>query len=212
MRLTIDDQYQRMPWDALDAVVFDVGNVLVVFSPEELTAELFPGDPELGRRIREHVTSTPYWCMLDHGTLSYEEALTAMTVHAPELREAVSRFLYGWMDLKHTVPEGIEALRAVKAHGKKAYIISNYHDGAFRHVEQKYDFFRLFDGKVISARVGLLKPDPVIFQLASRTFGLVPERTLFIDDAPLNVEAAMNLGWQGFCLNRPGALSRFLQE
>ena len=210
MRLTIDDRYETMPWDQLDAVVFDVGNVLVVFSPEELTAELFPGDPELGSRVREHVTSTPYWAMLDHGTLSYEEALTAMTVHAPELREAVSRFLYGWMDLKHTVPEGIEALRAVKAHGKRAYVLSNYHDGAFRVIEKKYDFFSLFDGKLISSRVKLLKPDPAIYALMEREFSLTPERTMFIDDTPLNVEAALNRGWQGFCLNRPGALRRFL--
>ena len=27
-RLTLDDRYSAMPWDALDAVVFDVGNVL----------------------------------------------------------------------------------------------------------------------------------------------------------------------------------------
>jgi putative hydrolase of the HAD superfamily len=210
MFLTIDDRYESMPWDRLDSVVFDVGNVLVVFSPQELTDELFPGDPELGRRVREHVTSTPYWAMLDHGTLSYEEAVEAMTVRAPELREAVRHFLFNWMDLKHTVPEGIEALEAVKAHGKKAYVLSNYHDGAFAYLEQKYDFFRLFDGKLISSRVKLLKPDPAIFALMEKTFGLIPERTLFIDDTVLNVEAALNRGWQGYCHNRPGALRRFL--
>ena len=31
---TIDDQHETMPWDELDAVVFDVGNVLVAFQPQ----------------------------------------------------------------------------------------------------------------------------------------------------------------------------------
>lgn len=42
---TIDDRYETMPWDELDAVVFDVGNVLLSYSPEEELEAFFRGRP-----------------------------------------------------------------------------------------------------------------------------------------------------------------------
>jgi HAD superfamily hydrolase (TIGR01509 family) len=48
----------------------------------------------------------------------------------------------------------------------------------------------------VSAQVGLAKPEAAIFRHHSETFGLVPERTLFLDDNPENVRAARDLGWR----------------
>ena len=209
MLLMLDDLYTTAPWDQLDAVVFDVGNVLVRFSPEQVLTELFHGQDALQARLMGRVFKTPYWIMLDHGIITYDEALEAMTGRESDLRPSIRLILQNWQDLKHTIPEGVETLRAVKAHGKKAYVLSNYHTDAFAYIEKKYDFFSLFDGKVISARVGLLKPDPAIFRRLTECYGLQPTRSLFIDDTPVNVEAAMTLGWQGICYNEPGKLSRF---
>ena len=50
-RLTLDDRYSAMPWDELDDVVFDVGNVLVRFSPEEILRRVLPGEACLGRNV-----------------------------------------------------------------------------------------------------------------------------------------------------------------
>ncbi len=47
---TIDDRYETMPWDALDAVVFDVGNVLLSYSPEEELEAFFPGGDRAARK------------------------------------------------------------------------------------------------------------------------------------------------------------------
>jgi HAD superfamily hydrolase (TIGR01509 family) len=64
---------------------------------------------------------------------------------------------------------------------------------------------------IISSEEGYLKPDPALFWLAETRYGLVPERTLFIDDSNLNVEAALALGWQAVCANYPGKLDSFFQ-
>ena len=209
MLLMLDDLYETAPWDELDAVVFDVGNVLVRFDPDKMLHEFFPGQEELQRRLMSRVYRTPYWIMLDHGIITYDEALEAMTGREGDLRESIRYILQNWQDLKETVPEGIETLRAVKAHGKKAYVLSNYHTDAFAYIEKKYDFFSLFDGKVVSAEIGLLKPDPAIYRRLTEKYGLKPTRSVFIDDTPVNVEAAMTLGWQGVCYNEPGKLKRF---
>ena len=59
-------------------------------------------------------------------------------------------------------------------------------------VKQKFD--DAFDAMIISAEVGLMKPDPRIFQLALEKFGVAPDEAIFIDDFTPNVEAARELG------------------
>ena len=78
-RLTLDDMYPAMPWDALDAVVFDVGNVLVRFVPEDILRRVLPGEEAIWPELQRKVFRSPYWAMLDRGVMTYEEAAKAMT-------------------------------------------------------------------------------------------------------------------------------------
>ncbi len=63
-------------------------------------------------------------------------------------------------------------------------------------VEQRLpvELLNLFDDRIISAEVGLMKPDPRIYQLASERLGLAPKELVFCDDKPIYTEAAAKLG------------------
>ncbi len=209
VRLTLDDRYDAMPWDEVDAVVFDVGNVLLTFDPPALLREHLPEVPELHPMLLQRVFRSPYWPMLDHGTVTLLEAADAMCGRDEELRPYFRKIVTGWVRLRNPVAEGVAALRACKAHGKRCYVLSNYSREAFPVAEEMHDFFRLMDGKVISSEVGLLKPDPRIYRLLTDRFGLEPSRTLFIDDLPANIEGALYAGWQGLCFSEAGKLRRF---
>lgn len=208
--LAIDDQYTAMPWDSLDAVVFDVGNVLLTFDSAAILRACFPDDVSLQNRLQQKIFRSPYWAALDHGLLTNQEAAAAMAGHDSDLLPVIDRVLDVWPSMMEPMQEGVDALRVCKAHGKQVYILSNFHDGAFSFVNRHFDFFDLADGFVISARVKLCKPDPMIYRHLTDTFRLEPARTLFIDDTPANVEAAMHAGWQGLCLNAKGKLSAFI--
>lgn len=52
----------------------------------------------------------------------------------------------------------------------------------------------LFDDVVVSALVGLIKPEPAIYTLACSRLGVVPQDVLFVDDSRANVEAAARVG------------------
>jgi putative hydrolase of the HAD superfamily len=52
----------------------------------------------------------------------------------------------------------------------------------------------LFDGIVISAQIGIMKPNPDSYTAILRQFGLAPAQALFIDDSLENVEGALALG------------------
>ena len=60
----------------------------------------------------------------------------------------------------------------------------------------RFPFLQWFHGTVISGSLRIAKPDPAIYQHLLDTYRLRVEDTLFIDDAPRNVDAAAALGMQ----------------
>lgn len=212
MNRMIDDLYPSMPWDQLDTIVFDVGNVLLDFHPWEIMENLFPGQKELHQKMYERAFISPYWAMMDRGTLTLAEAAVMMAGNDPELLEPMQYLMANWIEMKKTVPEGVEALYAAKAHGKRLIVLSNYNSEGFHYVKEKHEFFNLFDEFAVSADLHMVKPEMEIYKYVEDAFGIDPARTLFIDDNFVNIEAALHRGWQGFCLNMPGKLHTYIQE
>lgn len=212
MRLMLNDRCSVMPWDVIDNVVFDVGNVLLTFQPERILQELLPDRQADHPALLTHVFHSPYWNMLDHGVVSPEEAFMLMGASRPALRPLIERIRVGWNDHLAVIDEGVQALHACKEHGKRCYVLSNYASDPFEESFQNHqDIFSLFDGIVISAREKLIKPDHRIYRCLIDRFRLDPERTLFIDDSAANIEAAMDCGLQAVHYHAPGILSRFIR-
>lgn len=210
--LMIDDQYAKMPWDKIDTVVFDVGQVLLRFNPTELLQRIVPERPDLHSQLRSKVFLSPYWVMMDRGGVAMNEIIDGMCIGASEeLVPYIHRIMNNWNELD-TIPEGLRALSTCKAHGKRLCVLSNYSKEPFDHAYETHDFFRLFDQLFISSHHLLVKPDPAIYAKAQEVLQLVPERTLFIDDNPANIEACLQAGWQGLCYNAEGKLDAFFAE
>ena len=68
-------------------------------------------------------------------------------------------------------------LRAAKAKGYQVYYLSNYSHGNWEIIFERFDFFRLFDGGVVSYQVHQVKPDAEIYQTLLGKYGLAPENT-----------------------------------
>ena len=212
MRLMLNDRCSAMPWDAIDNVVFDVGNVLLAFSPEKILRKLLPDHEADHPALLNLVFRSPYWPMLDRGTLTAGEAVALMTCRRTDLRPLVERVMAGWNECLEVIDEGVEALHACKAHGKRCYALTNYADRPFAETCERYaDIFSPLDGMVVSARLGITKPDPRIYRRLLEEYRLNPERTLFIDDSAANIEGALDCGLQALWFDRPGQLSSFIR-
>jgi putative hydrolase of the HAD superfamily len=86
-----------------------------------------------------------------------------------------------------------DVMRAAKRSGLRTGLLSNSWGGSYpRHL-----FPELFDGVVISAEVGMRKPEEPIFLLAAELIGLEPAECVFIDDIKENIAAAENAGMVG---------------
>jgi epoxide hydrolase-like predicted phosphatase len=87
----------------------------------------------------------------------------------------------------------IDVVRTVRAAGVRTGLLSNSWGLDY----QRDGWDALFDAVVISGEVGLRKPDPAIYALASERLGLPPEQIVFIDDLRPNVQAAVAAGMVG---------------
>ena len=212
MRLLLNDRCSAMPWDVIDNVVFDVGNVLLRFDPEIILRRILPECEADYPLLRYHIFQGPYWPMMDRGTITGEEAVLLMSAARPALRPLIERVMRGWNDCLDVIDEGVRALEACKAHGKRCYALTNYADAPFADTCRRHpEIFSQFDGMAVSARLRITKPDPRIYRHLLDAYRLDPERTLFIDDSPVNVEAAMDCGMQAVHDHAPGVLDAFFR-
>lgn len=99
-----------------------------------------------------------------------------------------------WMSLNPPMLAWAEALRA---RGIRTAILSNMGDTALREMEREFDWLARFDVLVWSYQLGIAKPDPAIYRYTLEKLGTRPEKTLFIDDRQVNVDAAAALGING---------------
>lgn len=208
--IRFDLMYDTMPWHKVDAVVFDIGNILIRYAPDHFLEILFPGDAQKQRDMMARVYGGPYWPRFDRGTLSYEDAAREMVAVYGGAYEDYMHALTGWIEIKTPIEEGWRAAQRCRRAGKKLYLLSNYpREGYLRMREKFADLFEIFDGGVISCFCHQLKPEPEIYQTLIDTCHLESGRSLFIDDTLCNVQGAMNMGIHGFHMHEKGMMDRF---
>ena len=183
-------------------VIFDLGNVLVRWDPQEILRRF--SDDAQKREAFRLVLSGQCWKVLDAGLIDYENALK---FYAGELQQPVSeveRLMQTMRESLEPLPLGENLLRDLHRRGADLICISNMPLHANRYLRQRYDYWPLFRGIVISAEVQLTKPNPEIFRYALDKYHLNPAQTLFVDDRQVNIDAAAALGIAGVCYqNRP---------
>jgi putative hydrolase of the HAD superfamily len=186
---------------ALKHVIFDFGQVLVRFSPPQITAA-FVEDPADRKTVEEVVFARTYWNELDAGRMTEDDVKTAVCERLPaHLHEAACRILDGWIAQLPPI-EGMTAqIHALKARGVKVFLLSNiskHFAARWQEIPALRELFSLFDGLVFSGPLGLVKPHPPIFRHLLDTYGLAAEECIFIDDCPPNVDGANAVGIEGY--------------
>ncbi len=178
------------------SVIFDLGGVVVRWQPEALLEALYP-DRATRAQVRSGLLRHADWHELDRGTLTREAALAGAAKRTGLPEPTFARFLDAVPGGLAIVPDTVDLLHRVKRTGRRLYCLSNMHHAFIDHLEDAYDFWDVFDGVVISCRVQMVKPEPEIYRHLLSRYRLVPEETVFVDDAPENVEVARREGLQG---------------
>ncbi|MFQ2485421.1 HAD family hydrolase [Aeromonas caviae] len=176
------------------AIIFDLGRVVVSWDPVGIVSAVRgpQGAAELAERLFNH----PDWLEVDRGTLSLHtmarqaQACTGLSAadNLAILRAVPASLLPD--------PAMVALIEELHGAGHALYALSNMGHASIDWLERQ-DFWRFFSGKVVSARVRMLKPEPDIYRYLLVSFDLQAEECLFIDDSPANVAAAEALGLRG---------------
>lgn len=173
-------------------IVFDLGGVVVDWSPERLMRE-YTGDPELPVSLFKKGFFEDYWQDFDRGTVSQVKMVEEMS------RFSGRRYAECWdfvEFIKHSLddnPKTVALIRELSAKGYRLFCLSNMSLEFYDYLKDR-EVFTYFEGQIISAREKVIKPEKAIYQILADRYGLVPEETLFVDDLEQNVAAARELG------------------
>jgi len=180
----------------IDAVVFDVGNVLVEWTWRDMAEDLGISD-EAAAVFGEKVFGSSLWSEYDRGVQSEEEALAGFAKVIPaEYEEQLGKLIGAIDDSYSEFWYTRDWIRGLKRKGYKVYILSNWSRKSHDYIEQKglLDFVKLADGAVWSFACHYIKPEKEIYSYLFKTYGIDPSRAVFIDDNPENVAAARKCG------------------
>ncbi|WP_160636029.1 HAD-IA family hydrolase [Pseudoflavonifractor sp. 60] len=187
-------------------IVFDMGNVLIHWRPQLFVDQLGVAEEDRPLLLREvfgqDVPVSPdrlyEWFRLDQGTLSFEDAVSAMQSRLPErLHSAAHTLVFDWWKRPLLPVEGMgELIRELKALGCGIYLLSNANVDLPKYFD-RIPGSECFNGRIVSAEWKLLKPQPEIYRVLLREYALKAEECFFVDDLPQNVEAAVREGISG---------------
>lgn len=175
----------------LDAIIFDIGNVLLRFDFGLAVARIAPWCTVSPTAIPALLE--PLKTDLETGRVTGE---TFLDVASEAIGYSGDRqvFRQAWQEIFAPI-EPMHSLAQRLSKWKPLFLLSNTNDLHSDYFEARYPVFALFTDGIYSHRAGLMKPDPAIYTHALERFKLRPERVLFIDDLQPNVESARAAGW-----------------
>lgn len=177
-------------------VVFDIGNVLAGFEWEAFYRS-FGYSEAVFHKLAKATVKSPFWNEMDRGRLQTEEILECFIQNDPSVEKEIREVFHNVKRMITRYDYAIPWIREVKEKGCRVYVISNFAEKPYQECAEALDFLSETDGAVLSYQEQLIKPSPEIYRLLCSRYGLKPEECVFIDDMPVNVEAAIEQGMRG---------------
>lgn len=194
-------------------VIFDVGNVFVRWAPDEIVERCFNlgkgTDANLQRA--EALFRGPLWRSLNRGELTQRETEQAYQVQFGFSAEQTRTLFFHIMDHQQLIDGTEEIAHRLRDAGYRVFALTDNVREIVAYLKRRHRFWTLFEGAVISAEIGTLKPDPAIFRHAIEKFNLLPEETVFLDDVKANVDGASSIGMQARIFTTPKSCIEDLQ-
>ncbi len=174
-------------------VIFDFGGVLVSWRPQEII-DAFYAEPELRDAVRAHVFQHADWVEMDRGTFDERTIIERFATRMNRPRAEMEALFEHVRAALTPIEPTVVLLRELHARGYALYGLTNMSEPIFHHLERSHDFFGLFRGIVVSAKIKVVKPDAAIYEHLRERFALDFAQSVFLDDLAPNVESARRLG------------------
>ena len=177
-------------------ILFDMGNVLIYFDRKTFMDRLGVAEADKKLLMREVFLSVE-WVRMDRGSMVEADAVESCCARLPKrLHEAAEKLIAMWDRPILPIPGMYELIEELKNKGYGIYLLSN---ASLRQHEYwpRIEASRFFDGTIISADEGVMKPGAEYYLRALQKFSLKADECFFIDDLPANIEGALYCGIPG---------------
>jgi 2-haloacid dehalogenase len=196
---------------AVEAVIFDIGNVLIKWQPERHYDRVIGED-----RRRAMFAAVDLHGMndrVDRGE-NFHDMVVETAAAYPEFHTEIMLWHDDWLHMASPViPHSLTLLRNLRRRGVAVFALSNFGIETFDIAKPEYPFLTEFDRAYISGHMGVIKPDAEIYARVEADCGLAPESLLFTDDRVDNIDAAAARSWQTHLFEGPqGWAERLVAE
>ena len=166
----------------MDAILFDLGGVLIDWNPRYLYSRHFGADLEAMEHFLTRVCAPEWNHQMDAGK-PFAEAVAERQLEFPEHAALIALWKDGWAEmLRDAIPETVQILADLKARDHRLFALTNWSAETFPVAQARFTFLQWFEDIVVSGEVGLAKPDPRIFRLALERAGVAPHEAVYIGD------------------------------
>lgn len=182
-------------------IIFDLGNVVIQNPNIDIVNEFFI-DKKDAQIFNDYIFKSEYWKMMDLGNMTNKEVsdniIKNKLIKVNDYGE-IQNFMMSWFSKCKINEEVINLGKTLKYNGYNIYILSNMAISTYEYFKEKYDFFSIVDGTIISAYEKVKKPDKKIFEILLSRYKLNAEECLLIDDDDTNktLEVANSFGIHG---------------
>ena len=172
--------------------IFDMGGVLIEWSPIEFIKRLGVNDKDIDL-IYESTVKKPYWHEYDLGQINKEELYQKCLNHLPvRLHKIAKEFIGNWSSVSKEIEGMNEYCLSLKQKGYKLYMLTNAGKNQVYYI-RNYPY-KYFDGKCVSAHYGVGKPDKEFYEILLKKYNLNRDECIFVDDVLENVLGAEKIG------------------
>lgn len=197
---------------APEAVVFDLGNVLIRWDPRPAIAAGV-GDDEADRFLAAEDFDFHAWNHEQDAGRTWAEAEREAVGRHPHWERHILAYRDNFAaSLLEHIDDTVAVLEDLHRAGVPVYALTNWSHELFPHARERFGFLDLFDDIVVSGTEQVAKPDPAIFAVLARRTGVPLDRCLFVDDKPENVAAARAVGMDAVVFEDTGHLREDLRS
>ncbi len=185
-----------------EAVVFDLGKVLVEFDWTRAAASLAPLASANAAEIRHFLLETPSLYRYETGLLTTAEFFAEVQAGIG-FRGDLAAFDPLFSNIFTPITGMIELHGLLRQKGIPTYIFSNTNDLAINHIRANYPFFHHFDGYVLSYEHQAMKPQTKLYEVVESVTGRSGPALAYLDDRPENIATALTRGWHAILHETP---------
>jgi len=188
-----------MPDNRIEAIIFDLGNVLVDFDHRIAAKRISYFTDKNGKEIYDLFFDSEVTGIFEEGKISPKQFFLKVK-EMIGLRIEYEEFVPIWNEIFFFNQKnlGVYNLACTLKENYRVALLSNINALHLHYVKKTFPIFGAFHDIITSCDVGFRKPDPQIYQKALETLGVPAQKTFYTDDRKELIESAKLLGINGF--------------